>query len=91
MHGTNDLACREERLIGCELNMAADPLELHQIVLVERAADAQRPDGTGRAAAKIGAIRIRRDGSYHCHCPFERHIGRHISRPWRAAQRPSEI
>ena len=89
--GTSDLACREERLIGGELNMAGDPLELHQIVLVERAADAQRADGTGRAAAEIGAIWIRRDGSYHCHCPFERHIGRHISRPWQAAQRPSEI
>ena len=63
--GTSDLAGGEERLVGRQMNVASDPLELREIGLVERAADAQRADGTGRAAAEIGAIGIRRDGSYH--------------------------
>ena len=44
---TSNLTCRKERLVGAELNMTADPFELHQIALVERAADAQRSNRTG--------------------------------------------
>jgi hypothetical protein len=67
-----DLARREQRLAGSEMNVASDPLELREVGLIKRAADAERPHGTGRAAAET--CPIRRDGSYHCRCPFKRWI-----------------
>jgi hypothetical protein len=59
VHGTRDLARREQRLIGSELNVACDSLELCEIGLVERAADAERSDGASRAATEICTIWIR--------------------------------
>src|SRR5690349_19979648 len=53
--GSRDLAGRKERLIRIQLDLAADPLELDNIRLVERTADAERPDGAGRTAADTGA------------------------------------
>src|SRR5205823_5757801 len=72
VHRTRDLARREQRLIGSEMTVAGDPLELRKVGLIKRAADAERPDGTGRAAAET--CTIRRDRSYHCPCPVERRI-----------------
>src|SRR4051812_47435312 len=72
MHRTCDLARREQRLIRREVNVAGDPLKLRKVALIKRAADAERADGTGRAAAET--CPIRRDGSYHCPCPFKRRI-----------------
>jgi hypothetical protein len=72
MHGICDLARREQRLIGRELNLAGDPLKFRKVGLIKRAADAERADGAGRAAAET--CPIRRDGSYHCPYPFTRRI-----------------
>jgi hypothetical protein len=54
------------------MNVADDPLKLRKVALVKRAADAERADGAGRAAAETCSIR--RDGSYHYPCPFKRRI-----------------
>jgi hypothetical protein len=67
-----ELARREQRFVGRQMKMAGDPLELGKIGLVEYAANAERADGTGRAAAET--CPIRRNGSYHCRCPFERRM-----------------
>jgi hypothetical protein len=47
MDRMRDLARREQRLAGSEMNVASDPLELRKVGLIERAADAERPHGTG--------------------------------------------
>ena len=52
--GTGGLARGEQRLVGRKLNVAGDPLEFGKVGLVERAADAERSNGTGRAATEIG-------------------------------------
>ena len=53
--GSGGLADGEESLIGSQMDVAGDPFEFGKIGLVERAADAERADGAGRAAAEIGA------------------------------------
>ena len=54
MNGTGELPCGEKRLVGRQMDVARDPLELREIGLIERAADAERADGAGRAAAETG-------------------------------------
>ena len=72
MDRMRELTRREQRFIGIKMKMAGDPLELRKIGLVQCATDAQRADGAGRASAET--CPIRRYGSYHYRCPFERRI-----------------
>ena len=67
------------------MNVAGDPLELREVGLVKRAADAERPHSTGQAAAETCPI-YWRYGSYHCRCPFKRPIDLHISSSGRLDQ-----
>jgi hypothetical protein len=43
---------REQRLVGSEMNVAGDPLELGKVGLIKRAADAERANGAGRTTAE---------------------------------------
>jgi hypothetical protein len=58
MDGMSDLVSGKERFIGRQMNLAGDPLELREIVLTERTADAGRPDSAGRATTVIRAVWI---------------------------------
>ena len=68
VHGTGDLARGEQGLVGRQMNVARHPLELRDVGVIERAADAQRPQCAGRAASETRAIGISKIVPYHSRC-----------------------